>query len=300
MSEVIAKPTPLPKPEWLKVKAPSGQNYNEIKELMKDLKLATVCQEARCPNIGECWSGGTATIMIMGDTCTRGCRFCNVKTGNPKGALDPLEPEKVAQSISKLSLNYVVVTTVDRDDLPDQGASHFARTVALLKKQKPDIIIEVLAGDFRGDLNLIKQLCDAKPDVYAHNLETVQRLTPTVRDRRAAYQQSLNVLKYAKDLAPDRFTKSSLMLGLGETDDEVLKALEDLRQAACDIVTFGQYLQPTSRHLKVKEYIPPEKFDWWKQVALDLGFIYVASGPLVRSSYKAGELFIEAKIRNGR
>lgn len=301
MSEVIAKPpTTLPKPDWLKVKAPTGQNYHEIKELMKDLKLATVCQEARCPNIGECWSGGTATIMIMGDTCTRGCRFCNVKTGNPKGLLDPLEPEKVAQSIAKLNLSYVVITTVDRDDLPDQGASHFARTVKTLKEQKPGIIIEVLAGDFRGDLSLIKQLCKAEPDVYAHNLETVERLTPTVRDRRAGYQQSLNVLKHAKDLAPDRFTKSSLMLGLGETDDEVLTALNDLRQVGCDIVTFGQYLQPTPRHLKVKEYISPEKFEWWKQKALDLGFIYVASGPLVRSSYKAGELFIEAKIRHGR
>lgn len=300
MAENSTKKPTLPKPEWLKVRAPVGENYERIKSMMGGLKLATVCQEARCPNIGECWSGGTATIMIMGDTCTRGCRFCNVKTGNPKGKLDPFEPENVAHSISEMGLEYVVITTVDRDDLPDQGAEHFSRTVRAVKKLSPNLLVEILAGDFRGDKDLIFQLTDAGPDVYAHNIETVERLSPKVRDPRANYRQSLDVLKSVKERDPSRYTKSSIMLGLGETDEEVLQSLKDLRAVGCDVVTFGQYLQPTPRHLKVIEYITPEKFQEWKKIAEDLGFLYVASGPLVRSSYRAGEFFMKAMIEKRR
>lgn len=291
---------PLRKPDWLKVKAPAGENYGQIKNMLGELKLATVCQEARCPNMGECWSGGTATIMIMGDTCTRGCKFCNVKTGNPKGVLDPLEPEKVAYSISQMNLKYVVVTSVDRDDLPDQGAGHFARTVRTMKKLDPDLLVEILTPDFRGDLELVRFLTEAKPDVFAHNVETVERLQKKVRDPRAGYAQSMNVLKAVKEFDPTRFTKTSLMLGLGETDEEIEKTLKDLRGIGCDVVTFGQYLQPTARHLPVVEFVTPEKFKHWQTVAEGLGFLYVASGPLVRSSYRAGEFFMEGMIKQQR
>lgn len=300
MSETAPKKSVTPKPEWLKVRAPQGENYTRIKGMLGDLKLATVCQEARCPNMGECWSGGTATFMIMGDTCTRGCRFCNVKTGNPKGAIDPFEPEKVAYSISQMKLEYVVITTVDRDDLEDQGAEHFARTVRTIKKLAPDLIVEILAGDFQGNKDLIWHLTDAKPDVYAHNVETVERLTPSVRDPRAGYWQSMNVLKAVKEKDPTRYTKSSIMLGLGEADEEILQTLKDLRSVDCDVVTFGQYLQPTPKHLKVQEYISPDKFKEWQKIAEDMGFLYVASGPLVRSSYRAGEFFMKAMIEKKR
>lgn len=289
-----------PKPSWLKVKAPSGENYTRIKDLLGELKLATVCQEAKCPNMGECWSGGTATFMLMGEVCTRGCRFCHVKTGNPKGAIDPFEPEKVAYSISQMNLNYVVITSVDRDDLEDQGSSHFARTVSTIKKLQPDLIVEILTPDFRGDKELIQQLADSQPDVFAQNIETVRRLTPSVRDPRAGYDQTLSVLKIVKDHKPKMYTKSSLMLGLGETDDEILETLRDLRAVHCDVITFGQYLQPTERHLKVIEYITPEKFKYWQEIAEGMGFLYVASGPLVRSSYRAGEFFLEGVIRKNK
>lgn len=293
---MTSKKPVLPKPNWLKVRAPTGENYTRIRDMLGELKLATVCQSARCPNIGECWSGGTATVMIMGDVCTRGCRFCNVKTGNPKGVLDPFEPEKVAYSISQMSLEYIVITTVDRDDLPDQGAAHFSRTVTTVKKLSPDLIVEILAGDFRGDRALIHQLTDAKPDVYAHNIETVERLTPKVRDPRAGYRQSLQVLQMVKEHDSTRYTKSSIMLGLGETDEEVLQTLNDLREVHCDVVTFGQYLQPSARHLPVIDYITPEKFSEWQKIAESLGFLYVASGPLVRSSYRAGEFFMKGLL----
>ena len=250
---VKANSTRLPKPSWLKVKAPSGENYTRIKGLLGELKLATVCQEAKCPNMGECWSGGTATFMLMGDVCTRGCRFCHVKTGNPKGAIDQFEPEKVAYSISQMNLNYVVITSVDRDDLEDQGSSHFARTVTTIKKLQPDLIVEILTPDFRGNKELIELLADSEPDVFAQNIETVRRLTPTVRDPRATYDQTMSVLKIVKDYKPKMYTKSSLMLGLGETDQEILETLRDLRAVGCDVITFGQYLQPTERHLKVIE-----------------------------------------------
>lgn len=289
-----------PKPSWLKVKAPSGENYTRIKDLLGELKLATVCQEAKCPNMGECWSGGTATFMLMGEVCTRGCRFCNVKTGNPKGAIDPFEPEKVAYSISQMKLNYVVITSVDRDDLEDQGSSHFARTVSTIKKLQPDLIVEILTPDFRGNKDLIEQLADSEPDVFAQNIETVRRLTSSVRDPRAGYDQTMNVLKIVKDHKPKMYTKSSLMLGLGETDEEIMETLKDLRNVGCDVITFGQYLQPTERHLKVIEYITPEKFKYWQDVAESMGFLYVASGPLVRSSYRAGEFFLEGVIRKNK
>ena len=297
------KTTPLRKPDWLKVKAPQGENYARIKNMLGELKLATVCQEARCPNMGECWDGGTATFMLMGDTCTRGCKFCNVKTGNAKKGLppvDPFEPEKVAHSISQMNLNYVVITSVDRDDMPDQGSDHFARTVNTVKKLDPNLIVEILTPDFRGDESLVKHLADSRPDVFAHNIETVERLTPSVRDPRAKYRQSLRVLQAVKEFQPTVYTKSSIMLGLGEKDDEVIQALKDLRAVGCDVVTFGQYLQPTPKHLKVQEFVSPEKFQWWQKTAEDMGFLYVASGPLVRSSYRAGEFFMKGIIEKNR
>jgi lipoic acid synthetase len=290
-----------PKPSWLKVRAPSGDNYTRIKSMLGELKLATVCQEAKCPNMGECWSGGTATIMLMGDTCTRGCKFCHVKTGNPKGKLDPLEPEKIAYSISQMGdIHYIVLTSVDRDDLPDQGSNHFARTIRTLKKLSPDLIVEILTPDFRGVRECIDTVVDSGPDVFAHNVETVERLQKKVRDPRAGYTQSMTVLKMVKERNPRIYTKSSLMLGLGETDAEVVQTLKDLRGIGCDVVTFGQYLQPTPRHLKVEEYVTPEKFKEWQTIAEGMGFLYVASGPLVRSSYRAGEFFMQGMIEKQR
>jgi lipoyl synthase len=286
----------MSKPTWLKVRAPSGENYNRIKSMLGELKLATVCQEAKCPNMGECWSGGTATFMLMGEVCTRGCRFCHVKTGNPKGVIDDFEPEKVAYSISQMGLEYVVITSVDRDDLEDQGSNHFARTVRTIKKLDPKLIVEILTPDFRGNQTCIDLITDSKPDVFAHNIETVERLTPGVRDPRAMYHQSLRVLEMIKARDAKVFTKSSIMLGLGEKDFEVTQTLKDLRNSGCDVVTFGQYLQPTKRHLKVIEYVTPEKFTEWQKVAEDMGFLYVASGPLVRSSYRAGEFFMKGII----
>lgn len=292
MAEVIRHP----KPEWLKVKAPAGENYNRIKSMLKDLNLATVCQEARCPNIGECWSGGTATFMLMGEVCTRGCRFCAVKTGNPKGKIDTDEPQKVGLAIAKMGLEYVVLTSVNRDDMEDQGAGHFAETIDVIRKNDPDLIVEVLTPDFKGREDLVAKIVQAKPHVFAHNVETVERLTPKVRDPRAKYNQSLSVLHMVKQQDPTIYTKTSIMLGLGETDEEVLTVMKDLRAIGCDVVTFGQYLQPTKRHLKVLEFISPEKFKHWEQTALSMGFMYCASGPLVRSSYKAGEYFIKGVI----
>lgn len=290
----------IAKPNWLKVRAPSGGDYHKIKDMLSALGLATVCQEARCPNIGECWGGGTATFMLMGEVCTRGCKFCAVKTGNPRGKIDEMEPEKVGYSISQMDLEYVVLTSVDRDDLPDQGANHFARTIQTIKKFSPRLIVEVLTPDFRGERPLIDIITEAKPDVFAHNVETVERLQKKARDPRAGYAQSLNVLKYVKEKDPTRYTKTSLMLGLGETDDEILQTLKDLRTIDCDVVTFGQYLQPTERHLKVEKFVTPEEFQHWQKVAEDMGFLYVASGPLVRSSYRAGEFFMKGVIEKNR
>ena len=250
-------------------------------------------EEAKCPNIGECWGGGedqtaTATIMIMGDTCTRGCRFCSVKTSRKPPPLDPEEPEKVSDAISKWELDYVVLTSVDRDDLEDQGSNHFRQVIKKLKQKKPDLLVEALTPDFQGNQEFIHALATSGLDVYAHNIETVRRLTPKVRDRRATYDQTLDVLRYAK-VVGNCLTKTSIMLGFGETDEDIMETLHDLRAADVDVVTFGQYLQPTRRHLPVKKYVTPEEFDEWQVKGEALGFKYVASGPLVRSSYKAGK-----------
>lgn len=288
--------TQMPKPEWLKVRPPGGERYTTIKQRLRELGLATVCEEARCPNVSECWGGGTATIMVMGDTCTRGCRFCAVKTRRNGQPIDPEEPRKVAEMVTQLNLEYIVVTSVDRDDIIDGGASHFAACVRELKSRQSDLLVEILIGDFQGNRADVATICESTPDVIAHNIETVRRLTPKVRDPRANYHQSLDVLRMVKEITPAIVTKSSIMVGLGETEDEVVETLADLRRVNCEIVTFGQYLQPTSKHLPVVEYVKPEQFARYQQLAEDMGFMYVASGPLVRSSYKAGELFIKGMI----
>lgn len=259
-----------------------------------------MCEEARCPNIGECWGGksgiATATIMIMGDTCTRGCSFCSVKTSRKPADLDPDEPENVSKAIVSWGLDYVVLTSVDRDELPDQGSAHFARTVSLLKQKNPKILVECLTPDFRGVKDFIKDVALSGLDVYAHNVETVERLQRRVRDYRAGYSQSLSVLETAKSVKPSLVTKTSLMLGLGESEAEILQTLKDLRKIDVDVVTFGQYLRPTKRHMSVQKYVTPEEFSNWQKVAEELGFKYVASGPLVRSSYRAGELFLKGML----
>ena len=290
----------LQKPGWIKSQIPSGERYYDIKKLVKNLNLATVCESAACPNIGECWSGGTATLMLMGDICTRGCRFCNVKTGNPKTWLDKKEPEKVAFTLSRLQLTYVVLTSVNRDDLEDEGSGHFAKTITLLRERKPELLIEVLTPDFSGKKELIQKIIFARPDVFAHNIETVESLSPKVRDPRAEYRQSLKTLEFVKKQKPSIYTKSSIMLGLGESQKELLAALKDLRSAGCDVLTLGQYLRPQKRHLPVQSFIPPQEFKEWKQRAEEMGFIYCASGPLVRSSYRAGEFFMAALIKKQR
>jgi lipoyl synthase len=278
--------------------------------------LHTVCEEARCPNISDCWGGNdksaaTATIMLMGDTCTRGCRFCSVKTSRTPPPLDPHEPEHTAEALRRWGLGYVVLTSVDRDDLPDGGAAHFAETIRKIKAKsreptnstegmsasQSEILVEALTGDFQGDLEQVALVARSGLDVYAHNVETVEELTPYVRDRRATFQQSLHVLAAAKAAKPGLITKTSIMLGLGETEAQVWDALRQLRGVDVDVVTFGQYMRPTKRHMKVEEYISPTAFDMWRVRALELGFLYVASGPLVRSSYKAGEAFIENVLR---
>ena len=285
------------KPEWLRVRPPSGDRYGHLKGLLRGLNLHTVCEEAHCPNVGECWGGGTATIMLLGDLCTRGCRFCAVKSGNPRGLVDDGEPRRVAEAIADLGLTYVVLTSVDRDDLPDGGASHFAATVREIKARDPDILVEALIPDFQGDLDAVQTVVDAGPDVLDHNLETVRRLQGVARDRRANYEQSLAVLRGAKAMRNGLFTKSSLMLGLGETRSEILEAMRDLRANAVDLLTLGQYLRPSEWHLPVHEYVSPETFDELRAAGEELGFAYVAAGPLVRSSYRAGEFFLENVLR---
>lgn len=285
------------KPAWLKVRAPGGERYAFIKERARERKLHTVCEEAHCPNIGECWGGGTATFMVMGGICTRGCRFCAVETRRAGMPLDPDEPRNVAATIADMKLDYVVVTSVDRDDLPDQGAGHFAACIQAIRAAAPRTLVEVLIPDFRGDAGLLQVIVDARPDVLSHNVETVERLTPKVRDPRAGYAQSLELLARVKRQDPERLTKSSLMVGVGETEDEVLTAMGDLRAVGVDFLTIGQYLRPSDKHLAVETYVPPETFDRYRDLGLGLGFKFVASGPLVRSSYRAGEFFIEQYLR---
>ncbi|KAM3864865.1 lipoyl synthase, mitochondrial [Diretmus argenteus] len=285
-------------PPWLKTEIPIGKNFNKLKNSLRDLNLHTVCEEARCPNIGECWGGGeyataTATIMLMGDTCTRGCRFCSVKTARQPAPLDPAEPYNTAKAIAAWGLDYVVLTSVDRDDIADGGAKHIAKTVSNLKERKPQLLVECLTPDFRGDLAAVEEIARSGLDVYAHNVETVRELQRHVRDPRANFDQSLSVLKHAKKIKPTLLTKTSIMLGLGETDQQILNTMTELREAGVDCLTLGQYMQPTKRHLKVDEYVTPEKFAHWEKVGNDMGFVYTASGPLVRSSYKAGEFFLK-------
>ena len=294
------RPARAPKPEWLKVKMPGGERYNSIKGRARELSLHTVCEEARCPNIGECWGGGTATFMVMGGICTRGCRFCAVTTKKVGMPLDPDEPVKVAEAIAELQLDYVVVTSVDRDDLPDQGAAHFAACIRAIRARNPHTLIEVLIPDFRGDRALLAVVVEARPDVLAHNVECTEGLTARVRDARAGYRQSLSVLAAVKELDPLRTTKSSIMVGLGETEAEVLVTMDDLRAVGCDFLTVGQYLQPSEKHLAVVDFIRPEQFSRYEALGLERGFAYVASGPLVRSSYRAGEFFIRQHLSQGR
>jgi lipoic acid synthetase len=304
------------KPAWLRTKLPSGAEFETVNARLKQHGLRTVCSSARCPNLSDCWGRGTATFMILGDTCTRHCRFCSVATGDPHGAVDGTEPERVAQAVAELGLKYVVLTSVDRDDLPDLGAGIFAATVQAVrsarvasgsdKSDRSDrsdtpggkrsavsgqcLRVEVLTPDFGGREALIEQVADAGPDVFGHNLETIERLTPQVRDRRASYRMSLTLLEAVKRLAPDMTTKSGLMVGLGETGDEIRQAMRDLRFVGCDIVTIGQYLQPARRCLPVERYVTPEEFAALEQEALAMGFKGALCGPLVRSSYHAEEV----------
>jgi lipoic acid synthetase len=281
----------LRKPSWIRVRLPAGQEYGMVNAVMRKHKLHTVCEEALCPNISECWRHLNATIMILGDTCTRSCRFCAVKSGKPGGIVDLEEPKRVAEAIQELGLRYVVITSVTRDDLEDGGASIYAETVREIRKRSKNTLIELLIPDFNNNVKALEIVVDSKPDVIGHNIETVKRLTPLVRDARAGYEKSLKTLKTIKELNPEIYTKSSIMLGLGETVEEVVQSMIDLRKVGVDFLTLGQYLRPTKRHLPVKEYIPPERFEELRRIGENLGFLYVASGPLVRSSYLAGEFF---------
>lgn len=286
------------KPKWLKTKIPTGDTYFKIKRDLRSKSLYTVCEEAKCPNIGECWTTNTATFMILGDTCTRACRFCNVKTGNPNGWLDPEEPAKTARSIKALQLRYAVLTMVDRDDLDDGGADHVARVFAEIRLQSPTTRLEFLGGDFQEKEASLHTLLAARPEVFAHNIETVRRLTPRVRDARASYDRSLRVLQKMKEIAPyPLFTKSALMLGLGEEKEEVIEALKDLRDHQVDFITIGQYMRPSKRHLAIKEFVHPDVFAELEAKAYELGFSSAVSGPLVRSSYRASEFYDQALQR---
>ncbi|PWN44515.1 hypothetical protein IE81DRAFT_286906 [Ceraceosorus guamensis] len=291
-------------PAHLRTKIPTGSNFTKIKKDVRSLGLATVCEEARCPNIGECWGGekgtSTATIMLMGDTCTRACRFCSVKTSRAPTPVDPHEPENVSEAISRWGLGYIVLTSVDRDDMPDGGSQHIASTISRIKSKAPSTLVEALVPDFQGKKHDIERVAKSGLDVFAHNIETVESTTPSVRDRRAGYRQTLEVLRFAKEVTPSLITKTSIMLGCGEEDGEVEQTLQDLRAHGVDVVTLGQYMRPTKRHMKVSAYVDPAKFKHWEERAKELGFLYVASGPLVRSSYRAGEYFIENVIKKRR
>lgn len=283
--------THIKKPEWLRIRLSSSPKYAQVKQRVHDLKLSTVCEEAKCPNISECWSHGTATIMLMGSVCTRACRFCSVDTGNPGGWVDKEEPAKTAKTVQEMGLGYVVLTSVDRDDLPDGGALHYATTIQSIKQLCPDTKVEALTSDFQGDITAVQTVLDSGADVFAQNVETVKRLTHPVRDPRASYEQTLSVLEYAKKARPDIVTKTSLMLGLGETEEELLQTMDDLRAIHVDVLTLGQYLQPTRNHYPVARFVTPEEFKQYRQWGLEKGFLEVASGPMVRSSYRADKIF---------
>ena len=280
----------LRKPEWLKVQLPTGKHYKTLLQDVKAHGLNTVCQESKCPNIGECWNRSTATLMILGNICTRACRFCAVDTGNPKGWIDPLEPNNVAETVSLMALDYVVLTSVDRDDLPDGGARHIAHCVTQTKAKNPKVLIEVLSPDFSGSTVSLDVLLQSTLDVFSHNIETVKRLTSLVRDPRASYHQSLDVLMHAYE--NNIITKSGMMLGLGETDDEIITTLRDLRSVGVSLMTLGQYLQPTKYHLDVARFVSPVEFNRYKEIGLGMGFKEIVAGPLVRSSYRAEQSFL--------
>lgn len=281
----------LKKPSWLKIKLPAGDEFAEVFKLLKKYNLSTVCHEARCPNINECWAKKSATIMILGKICTRACRFCAVASGDPGGVVDSEEPEHVAEVVKKLGLKYVVVTSVDRDDLEDFGSNHYARTIKCIKEKNPQIKVEALIPDFSGREEYLKNVTESAPFVIGHNIETVRRLTPYIRDRRCSYEGSLTVLRTIKKLNDSILTKSGFMLGLGEKRSEVIETLKELKESGVDIITIGQYLQPTKKHHYVQKYYTPEEFDEFKKIGEEFGVKYVISGPLVRSSYHAAEIF---------
>ncbi len=289
----------LPKPKWLRARIHGGETYEQVKSIVHEHRLATVCEEAKCPNMSECWSAGTATIMLMGDVCTRACRFCAVNTGNPRGWLDPEEPDNTARSVQLMGLKYVVLTSVNRDDLADGGAGHYAACVRRVKAVNPQTAVEALTPDFLGVLSDVETVVDSGIEVFAQNVETVRRLTHPVRDPRAGYEQTLEVLAHAKAHRPDVLTKTSLMLGLGETEDEIREALTDLRAANVDIVTFGQYLQPTAHHHPIDRYVTPEQFELYREWGLAMGFLEVVSGVLVRSSYRAEQVLEKNNVGLG-
>ncbi len=290
----------LRKPDWLRVKVRGGATYNRVMEIVHEHKLATVCEEAKCPNMSECWSAGTATIMLMGDVCTRACRFCSVNTGNPRGLLDPQEPEHTARSVGLMNLKYVVLTSVNRDDLPDGGAGHYAACVRRVKEDNPDTAVEALTPDFLGVLEDVETVVDSGIEVFAQNIETVRRLTHPVRDPRAGYEQTLAVLAHAKQYRPSVLTKTSLMLGLGESEDEIVEAMRDLRDIGVDILTFGQYLQQTVNHYPIARYVTPQEFEKYRQWGLEMGFLEVVSGVLVRSSYRADQVLEKNNVGLGQ
>tara|TARA_X000001036_G_scaffold386228_1_gene381211 strand:- start:441 stop:1424 length:984 start_codon:yes stop_codon:yes gene_type:complete len=281
----------IEKPSWLKAKIPGGKNFNNVKKIVKTHSLSTVCEESFCPNIGECWSNGTATIMLMGSVCTRACKFCAVDTGNPKGWLDVDEPSHAANSVKLMDLNYVVLTSVDRDDIEDGGAQHYASCINAIKDLSPKTTVEALTRDFSGKISSLQTLLNSGIEIFAQNLETVKRLTHYVRDIRAGYEQTLNLLFEAKKIKPDIITKTSLMVGIGEKDSEIKQTLNDLIEIGVDIVTIGQYLRPTMNHLPVDRYVHPKIFNQYRDWGMDLGFMEVVSGPLVRSSYRADRVF---------
>jgi lipoic acid synthetase len=275
------------KPKWLRAQLPAGAKFSVVRQTVRGHRLSTVCEESMCPNIGECWNHGTATIMVMGSVCTRACRFCAVDTGNPKGWLDREEPENTARAVKLMNLGYIVLTSVDRDDLPDGGASHYAACVRAVKNLNPNTAVEALTPDFQGVLEDVETVVDSGLEVFAQNVETVKRLTHPVRDPRASYEQTLSVLAHAKKHRPEILTKTSLMLGLGERDHEIMETMDDLREINVDILTLGQYLRPTPNHLAVDRYVSPEEFEAYRREGLEKGFVEVVAGPLVRSSYRA-------------
>lgn len=279
------------KPDWLRARMPGGERYDAVRRNVKEHRLSTVCQESHCPNIGECWNNGTATIMVMGSVCTRACKFCAVDTGNPKGWLDTEEPENTAKSVELMGLRYIVLTSVDRDDLEDGGAAHYAACVSAIKRRTPEVAVEALTPDFDAVMAHVERVVDSGLDVFAQNVETVERLTRRVRDPRAGYRKTLDVLEHASKHRPDVLTKTSLMLGLGETEEEILQTMDDLLAVGVDILTLGQYLQPTKNHLPVERYVTPEEFNRYREIGLEKGFMEVPSGPLVRSSYRADRVF---------